>query len=59
MTVFRSAVVRFQGLAFAIIAKTSDAMVGHKASRGKGTQFGRPLFHGAALAGEGRSSLCP
>ncbi|MFL5530943.1 MAG: hypothetical protein ACJ8BC_03055 [Gemmatimonadales bacterium] len=40
MTVFRSAVVRFQGLAFAIIAKTSDAMVGHKASRGKGTQFG-------------------
>ena len=35
MTVFRSAVVRFQGLVFASIAKTSNEMVGHKASRSK------------------------
>jgi hypothetical protein len=45
MTVFRSAVVRFQGLVFASIAKTSDAMVGHKASRSKGAhQFGQGLL---------------
>src|SRR5215203_3280315 len=34
MTVLRSAVVRFQGLAFDSIAKISDALVGHKGSRG-------------------------
>src|SRR5215213_1609417 len=38
MTVLRSAVVRFQGLAFDSISKISDALVGHKGSRGKSTQ---------------------
>ena len=39
---------RFQGFAFASIAKTSDAMVGHKASRGKGTQSAKASFHDLA-----------
>src|SRR5215204_2264101 len=38
ITVLRSAVVRFQGLAFDSIAETSDAMVRHKASWGKGAR---------------------
>jgi hypothetical protein len=51
MTVLRSAVVRFQGLAFDSIAKISDALVGHKGSRGKSTQVWlRPSTTGRAFA---------
>src|SRR4051794_31490764 len=50
--VLRSAVVRFQGLAFDSIAKISDALVGYKGSRGtKSTQVWlRPSTTGRAFA---------
>ena len=37
--------MRFQGLVFASIAKTSDAMVGHKASRSKGARSLAKAFY--------------
>jgi hypothetical protein len=42
-------VVRFQWLAFASIAKTSDAMVGHKASRSKGARSLAKAFYSELL----------
>jgi hypothetical protein len=42
-------VVRFQWLDFASIAKTSDAMVGHKASRSKGAHNLAKVFYSGFL----------
>ena len=41
--------MRFQWLAFASIAKTSDAMVGHKASRSKGARSLAKAFYSGLL----------